>query len=230
MYACQELFDLGIRSPPTTPKDGSNAVVAAPANDLMPLSTFAKYVSKRAQCTIGTMLVSYVYLKRILVRLGGVPVPCKHSLFPLFSSHLCISATAPSALHRVLFTAMMIAHKLWNDSSMIGKHWAEVSATFTSLEVLRMERDFLRLLNYDTNLSLSDVLFHASTFLDSQSSLHRLVFPTHVEHIKEKNKDKAPPLLKRSHSSFISPPLSPTIPVGPYPRTATKRRRSPTEI
>jgi hypothetical protein len=118
---------------------------------------------------------------------------------------------------------MMIAHKLWNDCSMVGKHWAEVSSMFTSKEILRMERDFFRLLNYDINLSLSEVVLHAPTFLEA--SLQRLVDHARIEY--PSIKDEKPSFSLKAYPSFISPPPSPQ---DLYRRCATKLRRSPTDI
>jgi hypothetical protein len=118
---------------------------------------------------------------------------------------------------------MMIAHKLWNDCTMVGKHWAKVSSMFTSKEILRMERDFLRLLNYDINLSLSEVVFHAPTFLEA--SLHRLVDHARIEY--PNLNDEKPFFSVKAYPSFISPPPSPQ---DLYQRSAIKRRRSSTDI
>jgi hypothetical protein len=59
----------------------------------------------------------------------------------------------------------MISHKIWNDSSMIGKHWAEVSNLFTSQEVLAMEREILVLLRYDLELTVEEIWAAARPFL-----------------------------------------------------------------
>ncbi|CAG8593293.1 16537_t:CDS:1, partial [Acaulospora colombiana] len=59
----------------------------------------------------------------------------------------------------------MLSHKIWNDSSMVGKHWAEVSTMFTSQEVLAMEREVLLLLRYDLEVTTEEIWKTARPFM-----------------------------------------------------------------
>lgn len=82
------------------------------------------------------------------------------------ATHLTLSSVGkPCSHHRVIFSALMISHKIWNDSSMVGKHWAEVSNLFTSEETLAMEREILILLKYDLELTVEEIWNVAQTFM-----------------------------------------------------------------
>lgn len=113
------------------------------------LNDFIENISIRSRCTMATMLVALIYLDRLqkIIR-------WKHP-----------TAGKPCSRHRVVFTAIMISHKIWNDSSMVGKHWAEVSNLFTSEEVLAMEREILILLRYDLELTVEEIWNAARPFM-----------------------------------------------------------------
>lgn len=133
------------------------------------------------------------------------------------------SGNEPYSYHRVIFSSTMLAHKLSNDSSMVGKHWAEVSSDlFDCHELLNMERDFLCLLHYDVEITMNDVIRYAPRFLDLPSSL--------LDRTKDGYpaiKGETPPLpLKSKFQSLSSPCSSPVLPpVDSYHGNVIRRYR-----
>lgn len=118
---------------------------------------------------MSTILVVFVYLGRLKQLIHEKHSPGMQSLDIPCERHLCYFLHPGKACsrHRVVFAAIMIAHKVWNDSSMVGKHWAEVSNLFDSREVMAMEREMLGLLKYDLNVTTVEVWWAATRFMSS---------------------------------------------------------------
>ncbi|PVF95878.1 hypothetical protein CPB86DRAFT_710344, partial [Serendipita vermifera] len=108
--------------------------------ELPSLADFIANISVRSRCTMSTMVVALIYLERLEKVIRTRPPAAKKC-----------------SRHRVIFSCIMLSHKIWNDSSMVGKHWAEVSTMFTSQEVLAMEREVLLLLRYDLEVTAEEI-------------------------------------------------------------------------
>ncbi|CCA74761.1 hypothetical protein PIIN_08719 [Serendipita indica DSM 11827] len=120
-------------------------------DDFLPdLDDFIQNISTRSRCTMSTILVTLIYLRRLTTILEFSSTPY---------------ARSASSRHCVVFSAIMIAHKIWNDSTMIGKHWAEVSDLFDPVQVANMEREFLALLRFELQVSNQEIWEFARPFM-----------------------------------------------------------------
>ncbi|KAG8817770.1 hypothetical protein FRC17_011104, partial [Serendipita sp. 399] len=127
---------------PSDPQPQSNRA------ELPALGGFIQNVAMRSRCTMSTVVVTLIYLNRLCAAISSKS-----------------PANKACSRHRVVFSALMIAHKVSNDSSMVGKHWAEVSNMFTSDEVLAMEREMLQLLKYDLEVTMREIWDVAYAFM-----------------------------------------------------------------
>lgn len=131
----------------------------------MPLNEFIANITARSRCTMSVVLVVFIFLGRLRNIVKDKHSPGSSTFFHFDSSYLCTSTGKPSSRYRIIFALIMVAHKVYNDSSMVGKHWAEVSDLFASSEVLAMERELLALLNFDLNVNTEEVWSAATRFM-----------------------------------------------------------------
>ncbi|KAG8861802.1 hypothetical protein FRB91_000045 [Serendipita sp. 411] len=143
VVSCPELGESSLTT--TDPLHRSDSVrvdarIQTAKEKLPDLGGFIQNIALRSRCTMSTMVVTLIYLNRLdnVIRFRS-------------------PASKACSRHRIAFSTIMIAHKMSNDSSMVGKHWAEVSNMFTSSEVLDMEREMLQLLRYDLEVSLNEI-------------------------------------------------------------------------
>jgi len=106
-------------------------------------SHFCRFVTNlvvRSRVPVATVLVTLSYLDRCRNHL-------EHSPFRW-------------SCESIFFGAFMVAHKYTNDSWMRALTWAQLTGIFTSSEVVRVEREFLSLLDYNLGVREHDLLHH----------------------------------------------------------------------
>lgn len=101
-----------------------------------------------AHCSASAFIVALVYLRRIAIREPKLK--------------LC-----PENLHRLFVTALLIAIKHLDDRVFSMRHYARVGGVPTPAELARLERDFLRFINYR-------IFVRRSTYARMLAHLHSL--------------------------------------------------------
>lgn len=134
-------------TPPPT-KDGS----LPPIPDM---ETFIRWIVKRSNVQVPTLMSTLVYLGRLRDRL------------PRLAKGLRCT------VHRIFLAALILTAKFLNDSSPKNKHWAEYSHVrgfehfgFSKEEVNLMEKQLLFLLDWDLNITEQDLYDHLDPFLE----------------------------------------------------------------
>jgi hypothetical protein len=67
-----------------------------------------------------------------------------------------LSLTSVNA-HRLVFTAMLIAHKLCHDVPYSNSHWSKISGLYDLRSLNTMESEFLLLISFDLSVSMDQV-------------------------------------------------------------------------
>ncbi|KAI5296358.1 hypothetical protein KEM52_003589 [Ascosphaera acerosa] len=155
----QMIEHLARKTSEVIPCDDDDAVVADPADlyrnaSLPSLQEFIYALVVRSHVHTPTLMTSLVYLARLKAAL------------PTRSRGMRCS------LHRIFLASLIVAAKNHNDSSPKNKHWARYTAVkgyddfaFSVGEINLMERQMLRLLNWDLRVTQDDLLEHFEPFL-----------------------------------------------------------------
>ncbi|KAI1000151.1 hypothetical protein K3495_g8048 [Podosphaera aphanis] len=135
-------------SPPQTPTWEKNDT------DIPSVKEFITNLVIRSNAQTPTLMTTLVYLERLRMKLSPVAKGIK------------------CTVHRIFLATLIISAKFLNDSSPKNKHWAEYSHIkgpsafgFSRHEVNLMEKQLLCLLNWDLNVSESDLFAHLDPFL-----------------------------------------------------------------
>ncbi|RPD52709.1 hypothetical protein L226DRAFT_576744 [Lentinus tigrinus ALCF2SS1-7] len=107
-------------------------------SDASAFSAFVEAVIFKARVSVPTLLVSLTYLQRVQVNIP--PLAIKHS-----------------TPERVFLGALILAHKYANDCILKNKYWAAYTG-FECQDIMRIERDFLTLLDYRLSVSETGLL------------------------------------------------------------------------
>ncbi|KAE9389271.1 hypothetical protein BT96DRAFT_835155 [Gymnopus androsaceus JB14] len=113
--------------------------------ELIDFTTFVTTVLARARVTTPVVLVSLVYIFRAKPHIQIV-----HEEW---------------ALERAFLGALIIASKYLNDCTLKNVHWAMCTGVFGKLDVGRIEREFLDVLNWELSVSEDDILSHHAGIL-----------------------------------------------------------------
>ncbi|KAI9209251.1 uncharacterized protein BJ171DRAFT_454227 [Polychytrium aggregatum] len=103
------------------------------------LFDFIVQMARRSNVQYTTFLGSIVYMRRMREKL---PSDCSGRY---------------SAAHRIFLAALLLASKYLCDNSFKNKHWAEFSGMFLLGDVNLMERQMLRLLDYDLHINIDEL-------------------------------------------------------------------------
>ncbi|KAF7305621.1 Cyclin N-terminal domain-containing protein [Mycena chlorophos] len=119
-------------------------------------SLFAKLgetVLSRAEVSTSTVLVALVYLSRVGSRLVIYP------------------EEEDSSLERLLLGALVVADKYTNDAdtALGNRHWAGAGPILTAGQIGEFERYFLRLLDWNLDVSEGDLLKHHQRVIKAAS-------------------------------------------------------------
>lgn len=143
-------------SPPITPVKGTfEQQQAAPSPAVQapilnhpkwrPLDQFILHLVKVSKATMGTLLVTLVYLHRLKLRLPSM-AQGKHLSPPVFHTSTDLIPGMPCTRHRVFLAALICAAKYLNDSTMKNKHWAVYAYVFETAEINLMEKQMVHFL------------------------------------------------------------------------------------
>ncbi|KAK7024631.1 PHO85 cyclin-1 [Paramarasmius palmivorus] len=102
------------------------------------LGPLAERMIRRARVTYSVVLVALVYLQRA-------------------RPHLQI-ASESFLWERLLIGSIVLADKYVNDCTMLNRHWAICSGKFGNMDVNRIERDLLAVLDWDVKLSEKELV------------------------------------------------------------------------
>jgi hypothetical protein len=108
------------------------------------VSSFATHVIRRSRIGVSALLTSLVYLDR-----------ARLCLFPNTADTLFTA-------HSIFLVALVIAEKYIDDDCFRNKHWSRYSSMpngfgFSASDITCMEIRFLRLLNWDLRISLTEL-------------------------------------------------------------------------
>lgn len=142
-------------SPPTTPPP---PVEVQPGQDNLPsLEVFIKNLVRSSNVQVPTLMSTLVYLNRL-----------KSELQPNAQGLRCTT-------HRIFLACLILAAKYLNDSSPKNKHWAAYTRTklrddlptfgFSTTEVNLMEKQLLKLLNWNLRITEEDLYRELDPFL-----------------------------------------------------------------
>ncbi|AMD20331.1 HDL413Wp [Eremothecium sinecaudum] len=132
-----EDFKAGYPSPPHSPVE---ATPKSNTDKLPSLMTFMTKLVRYTNVYTATLLTSVVYLNKL------------KALLP--PDVTCI----PSTAHRVFLACLILSAKFHNDSSPMNKHWTKYTdGLFTVEDVNLMERQLLKLFNWDIRIRYKDL-------------------------------------------------------------------------
>jgi len=152
------------------------------------LADFIVAIAYRCRVTMSSVLGALVYLERVKhhLRIARDDFPC----------------------HRIFLAAIMVSSKYLNDSNLKNGDWSRCSGLFLPEDILKMELEFLAVLDYRVGISESDLMIHHQPLVPSlSSSFTRCVLP----------RARTCPRL-----SSTSPPLSAQFPLPPQRRTSVE--------
>lgn len=127
------------------------------SNSFPTLEAFIATLVFSSKTQLLTLAGALVYLRRLRSRLP-----------PTAKGYRC-------AIHQLFMSSLILAAKYLNDSSPLNKHWAYYSTMNTQsggfsiscIEINSMERQMLRLLNWDLKVSVEDLCRELDPFLSS---------------------------------------------------------------
>ncbi|KAK6505292.1 hypothetical protein TWF481_007199 [Arthrobotrys musiformis] len=141
-------------TPPSTPPKASAANSDSFEPSLPDLETFIASIVHRSHVQVSTLMTTLVYLARLRRRLP-----------PVAKGMRC-------TVHRIFLASLILSAKNLNDSSPKNKHWARYTTVrgydgfgFSLTEVNLMEKQLLFLLDWDLNISATDLYEHLEPFL-----------------------------------------------------------------
>ncbi|KAI0772538.1 hypothetical protein BD413DRAFT_474289 [Trametes elegans] len=143
---------------------------------------------------------------------------------------------------RLALGALITAYKYTNDAHGKADHWARATGTLTKADVNRIEREFLRLLNFDMRVTDADLLAHADdiaratrneprtypapgrdTTIFARSERTEYRYPIHP-------RAESPPHARRHASPIERSPSPPALPDLMYPDSPRSYESTPPVI
>ncbi|KAF8889967.1 hypothetical protein CPB85DRAFT_1231340, partial [Mucidula mucida] len=114
------------------------------------LSHFIIQIVNTTNISTATLLSCLIYFDRIRAKMNGV----RHA--------------TSSAMHRIFLATIIVAAKYLNDSAPKNSHWAsfvENTHRWKVDEINTMERELLRLLDFDMRFSEEEACLHFAPFM-----------------------------------------------------------------
>ena len=180
--------DSSIPSPPTTPKEWTDATgksvnwwQATRSEDeglesLPELEDFIRGLVAQSNVQMPTLSVTLIYLDRLREKLPNVATgesPSHHqsaTKADLFTGMRCTR-------HRVFLAVLICAAKYLNDSSPKNMHWQKYARFFSLAEVNLMEKQLLYLLDYQLRVEEHLLIGHLKQFWDGARPTTALASP-----------------------------------------------------
>ncbi|KAF9024489.1 hypothetical protein BDZ89DRAFT_989230, partial [Hymenopellis radicata] len=123
---------------------------ASPAPGVHSLSHFIIQIVNTTNISTATLLSCLIYFDRIRAKMNGL----QHA--------------TSSAMHRIFLATIIVTAKYLNDSAPKNSHWAtfvESTHRWKVAEINTMERELLRLLDFDMRFSEEEACLHFAPFM-----------------------------------------------------------------
>lgn len=134
------------------------------------LMTFITKLVRYTNVYTGTLLTTAVYLNKL------------QDLLPRDAVGI------PSTIHRIFLTCLIISAKYHNDSSPLNKYWCQYTdGLFTLRDINLMERQLLKLFQWNVKVEESDLLQQLSVFVDRINKDLDQSFDMKVKLVYERN-------------------------------------------